>query len=108
MADATIVPGAQGGIALGKMFAMQIKYGPPEFRSKVLAPFLQDLYGTAWIQKDHERGLMQASPAVLAQALMQMPAGVLPRQGTSLAFPLQIPDLIGVTQPESTADRLPG
>ena len=51
---------------------------------------------------------MQASPAVLAQALMQMPAGVLPRQGTSLAFPLQIPDLIGVTQPESTADRLPG
>lgn len=97
LADGTVVPGAQGSIAQGKMFAFQITHSPPGFRTHFLGPLLLDLYGTPWIERDRERGLLQANGDVVAKALNDIPHGVLPRQGTSIAFPMQIPDLIGVS-----------
>lgn len=97
LADGTIVPGAQGSIAQGKMFAYQINHSPPAFGTRFLGPLLLDLYGTPWIERDRERGLLQGKPELVAKVLNDIPHGVLPRQGTSIAFPMQIPDLIGVS-----------
>lgn len=90
--DGTMVPGAQGNIAFGRLFAYQLNHIPPS----PVKPLLMNLYGMPWVKREKEDALMNMGLSDVAAALNAIPHGVNPRQGTSISFPLQVPDLIGV------------
>ncbi len=94
--DGTAIQGAQGSVAFGKLFAFHIRHSPDAYRYKPARPQLLDLFGTPWIQPDPQAALMNMQMNDIADIVDRLPHGVVPRDGTSLAYSVQIPDLLGV------------
>jgi RoxA-like, cytochrome c-like len=94
--DGTVVKGAQGSIAFGKSYAYWIEQTPRHKLSDGARNELLQGYGAPWILPDPLEPLASATLRDLAKHLKTIPSGVNPRQGTSVMFPTQIPDLIGL------------
>jgi hypothetical protein len=100
MPDGTVVKGAQGNFVEGFFFAANARRALKNGRNpeEVLArqrTSLRRLYGAPWIQPPPEGNPEMSLDEILA-ALEAQPPGVAIRQGTSLRYPAQVPDLIGV------------
>ncbi|HUY14739.1 MAG TPA: hypothetical protein VMX16_14095 [Terriglobia bacterium] len=90
MPGGAVVKGAQGNFPFERaFFARPI---PPDF----LQPILQDSFGAPWIKPDPLAPTDTMSPEQIAAISASIPAGVVGRQGTSILYPVQTPDLIGV------------
>lgn len=90
MPDGLVVKGAQGNFPFERaLFARPI---PPA----VLKPLLIASFGAPWIRPDPLARFESMTPDEIAASSEAIPAGVVGRQGTSLEYPAQTPDLIGV------------
>jgi hypothetical protein len=93
MPDGTVVAGAQGNFPFDRSFARDLATTPlplPAARA-----VLHQLLAAPWVDTEP---IALLSREQLAAAVGAVPPGVLLRQGTSLAHPAKIPDLIGVRE----------
>ena len=98
MPDGTILKGAQGNQPHGRLQAFKIRQRAAQADDEVrqLARIRRGqhmIFGAPWIQADPSE-LMSLSE--IAAARGAIPPGVAPREGTSLRYAVQVPDLIGV------------
>ena len=90
MPGGTIVKGAQGNFPFERaLFGRPI---PPD----LLLPILRGSFDAPWIKPDPLAPADTMSPEQVAAISAAIPAGVVGRQGTSILYPVQTPDLIGV------------
>ena len=90
MPEGTVLTGAQGNFPFERaLFARPL---PPD----ILRPILVSTFGAPWIRPDPLASSETMTPEEIAAASAAIPAGVIGRQGTSLLYPVQTPDLIGV------------
>lgn len=90
MPDGTVVEGAQGNFPFERAL-----FGEP-LAPDILGPILVSTFGAPWIKPDPLASSERMTPDEIAAASAAIPAGVIGRQGTSLLYPVQTPDLIGV------------
>ena len=96
MADGTVLKGAQGSVPFGRIFAYRLA-NDKTIRQKDPAKHVSlDFYGAPWIHPDPTAPLSEKTIADFVEQLSTVPPGVNVRQGTSVLYPAQIPDLIGV------------
>jgi hypothetical protein len=100
MADGTVVKGAQGNFTEGFFFAARPRRGlengrDPKEVLRVQRAALKRLYGAPWIQPPPDGDPAMSLEEILS-AWEAQPPGVAIREGTSLRYPAQIPDLIGI------------
>jgi hypothetical protein len=91
MPDGTALAGAQGNFPFDRSFARDLETTPlplPAARG-----VLHQLLAAPWVNREP---ILDLSRSDLIAALNAVPPGVLLRQGTSLAHPAKIPDLIGI------------
>jgi hypothetical protein len=90
MPDGSVVKGAQGNFPFERaLFARPL---PPD----VLGPILRATFAAPWIKPDPLASSERMTPEEIAAVSAAIPACVVGRQGTSLLYPVQTPDLIGV------------
>jgi hypothetical protein len=100
MSDGTVLKGAQGNFTEGFFFAARprraLRNGrnPDEVLS-VQRSALRRQYGAPWIQPPPDGDPAMSLDEILS-AWEAQPPGVAIRQGTSLRYPAQVPDLIGI------------
>jgi hypothetical protein len=92
----SVLKGAQGSIAFGRIWAYAMQHNRRSSPNRLARAILVRFFGAPWIQPDPTEPLASGSVADLIAHLKTIPWGVNPRQGTSAAFPVQIPDLIGI------------
>jgi hypothetical protein len=100
--DGTVIKDAQGNLA----FDRTVKYNlpifearPPDAQRAILArltALAHINYGMPWLQPDPADAYPEMTFETLGQMADARPPGVVPRQGSSLLYPVQIPDLIGI------------
>jgi hypothetical protein len=93
MPDATAVPGAQGNFPFDRSFARDLARMPlplPAARA-----VMYQLLAAPWVNTEP---IHEMSRDDLVAAIGAVPPGVMLRQGTSLAHPARIPDLIGIRE----------
>ncbi|HEV2233295.1 MAG TPA: hypothetical protein VGV68_07815 [Terriglobia bacterium] len=90
MPGGKIVKGAQGNFPFERAL-----FGKP-IPHDLLLPILQDSFGAPWIKPDPLAPADAMSAEQIAAMSNAIPAGVVGRQGTSILYPVQTPDLIGV------------
>ncbi len=90
--DGTVLKGAQGNFPGDKAFAYAIRNAP----EKSVREITTILFGSPWAEGDPHSALTAKSRADILAAYEAVPSGAFGRQGTSILFPPQIPDLIGV------------
>jgi hypothetical protein len=101
MPDGTVIRGAQGNFVEGFFFAARARRTLQEGRRSpedVLATqraALRRQYGAPWIQPPPDGDPGMSLDEILS-AWEAQPPGVAIRQGTSLRYPAQVPDLIGI------------
>jgi hypothetical protein len=100
MDDGTIVKGAQGNFTEGFFFAARPRRGlangrNPDELLRVQRAALKRLYGAPWIQPPPDGDPAMSLEDILS-AWEAQPPGVAIREGTSLRYPAQVPDLIGI------------
>jgi hypothetical protein len=96
MPDGTVVKGAQGNVPFNRIFAYRLlndKQMPKDGSAKSV---LQFFFGAPWIEPDPTLPLSDKTLADLVAHLATIPPGVTVRQGTSVLYPPQVPDLIGL------------
>ena len=98
MPDGTIIKGAQGNQPHGLLqaFKMRQRAAQADDEVKQLARVRrgqQMIFGAPWIQADPSELMSISEIAAVRGAISQ---GVAPREGTSLRYAVQVPDLIGV------------
>ena len=93
MRNGKAIRGAQGNLVFSRVFAYAIRDMPSKAPGKELH---DHFYGVPWIKSDPTGPLAGGTIESFHAQLASLPAGVNPRQGTSLMYPIQIPDLIGV------------
>lgn len=104
MPDGTIIKGAQGNfpfdradaIAARRQSEEAIKRVGPERDLKQYRLFLRGLFAAPWLKSDPNARTDQMTLEEILAAHEAIPAGVLARQGSSLFYPAQVPDLIGI------------
>jgi hypothetical protein len=96
MPDGTVLKGAQGNVPFGRIFAYRLAHDKTLDQKSPALQVSSIFYGAPWIQPDPTAPLSQKSIADFVAHLSTIPEGVNVRQGTSVFFPAQIPDLIGV------------
>ncbi|MEE8524336.1 MAG: hypothetical protein V3T72_10430, partial [Thermoanaerobaculia bacterium] len=101
MSDGTAVKGAQGNFPLNKLDAMDVRagvaeMGDPKAYVERFAPRFKTLYGAPWLPAEEQVHFDQMTAAEIADAYEAIPAGVQPRFGASLLYPVVVPDLIGI------------
>jgi len=98
MADGSVVKGAQGNFPFNRAFALILRTGPgsEQERLQLERDLDQGLYGTPWLRPDPLARIWQMSLEELASLYEGIPPSVIPRGGTSLFYPVQVPDLIGI------------
>ena len=97
MADGTVIKGAQGNFPFDRAAIFNATQSLPPERVRLLQ---RSLFGAPWVKPDPQAGLDQVPVAEIAQWHAAIPPGVLARQGSSVHYPTQIPDLIGVKERE--------
>lgn len=93
MPDGSILKGEQGNFPLTAALAIDTPYHFPLELARVLD---RVAYAAPWLQPDPTDREQSLSSDETIAAIRAAPAGVGPRHGTSLFFPVQVPDLIGV------------
>ena len=96
MPDGTVIKGAQGNVPFGKILGYRLAYDSTLNQQSRAKPILTIFWGAPWIQPDPIAPLGEKTVAEFVQHLGTIPQGVNVRQGTSVIYPAQIPDLIGV------------
>jgi hypothetical protein len=97
MADGSVVKGAQGNVPINRAIALSLRTAPlPEEALKSERELIQGFFAMPWLQPDPLLGLERLSLDALASVYEAIPPGVMPRFGTSLFYPVQVPDLIGI------------
>ncbi len=90
MPDGTVLEGAQGNFPYERaLFARPLP-------ADGLGPILLGSFGAPWIKPDPLASSERMTPEEIAAASAAVPPGVIARQGASLLYPVQTPDLIGV------------
>jgi len=98
MADGSVVKGAQGNVPFHRADAFNLRNAPLPEQQRLDAErgVIQLLYATPWLRPDPLARLGQMSLQELASVYEAIPPGVMARTGTSLFYPVQVPDLIGI------------
>jgi hypothetical protein len=93
MPDGLVIKGAQGNFPFDRVFS----YG---FRTrldlKLLRVVARQLFEVPWLKPDPHARLQDMSTEEFAALYEAVPPGVISRFGTSILYPPQVPDLIGV------------
>jgi hypothetical protein len=90
-----VIKGAQGNFPFDRAVAYAIRGAPPQALQGVrLGQYA--LYGTPWLEPDAQGQIFRMSLEEMAVAHDTIPPGVIARHRTSLFYPVQVPDLIGV------------
>ncbi|MBL8179940.1 MAG: hypothetical protein JNK48_34995 [Bryobacterales bacterium] len=99
MPDGTVVPGAQGNNPGDRQGAWMLeraaKFAGPEKILERMRAFARQ-FEMPWLAEDPNRVYRTMGLAEMIEAGRRVPAGVNVRSNTSLLYPPQIPDLIGV------------
>ena len=93
MPDGSVLKGAQANFPMGVAV-----FGLRSVPAETIRLSARVTFAAPWIQPDPLAALSQMSADELAVLSRAIPAGVFARQGTSLFYPPQIPDLIGVRE----------
>lgn len=94
--DGTIVKGAQGNVPFGRMWSYRLTVDPRANRKASAKGISRTFFGAPWIEPDPTAPLSEKTLGDFVDHAGTIPVGVNPRQGTSLMYPVQIPDLIGI------------
>ena len=101
MPDGTVIKGGQGNFPFDRSIGFGIRASSAEAKDK--RKFLEDLRhgvkrltGAPWLKPDPNAQVDHMSIEEIASAFEGVPPGVAVRHGTSVFFPTQIPDLIGL------------
>ena len=95
MPDGTVIKGAQGNFPFDRAAIFNAAQSLPPERVRLLQ---RSLFGAPWVKPDPHAGLDQVPVAEIAQWHAAIPPGVLARQGSSVHYPTQVPDLVGVKE----------
>ena len=88
-----VLKGAQGNFPLNRALAHAPLYGMP---TEAARAFNRSLFAAPWLQPDPMDRELTMSPDQSIAVQRAVPPGVLTRHRSSLFFPVQVPDLIGV------------
>lgn len=95
MPDGSVVKGAQGNFPFDRALGFSIRAGltgsAEQVRQTALASF-----DAPWLKPNPHAGLAQMAVDEIASAHEAIPPGVIARNRSSLIYPAQVPDLIGV------------
>ena len=101
MPDGTAIQGAQGNFPFDRAIAFNLR--TRQAASLENGDFLMRarlthrlLFGAPWIHADPQAPIESMSLDEIASAHDAIPPGVMARHGTSLLYPVQVPDLIGL------------
>lgn len=93
MPDGAVIKGAQGNFPFDRVFA----YG---FRRRLSIELLRQvtrqLFAVPWLDADPHARFAEMSVEEFAELYEAVPPGVISRFGSSILYPPQVPDLIGV------------
>ena len=103
MVDGSVLRGAQGNFPVVRAVASNIRSGAAHSKdtSQLLTRLrlgYKALWSVPWLSPDPAARVDQMSLEELDEALEALPAGVVARQRTSVFYPAQVPDLIGVKE----------
>ncbi len=101
MPDGAVVKGAQGNFPFDRAAAFALRKLAAETENKEpllerVHVVLRSSFDAPWVGPDPGARLRQLSLEEVADALQAIPPGVTDRGGSSLFYPVQIPDLIGL------------
>jgi mono/diheme cytochrome c family protein len=93
MPDGRVIKGAQGNFPFDRARAfLSRNRATPQFARL----FESSLFATPWLKSDPQGWLSRASIDEIASVHEAIPPGVLARHRSSLFYPVQVPDLVGV------------
>jgi hypothetical protein len=90
--DGTVLKGAQGNFPGDMAFAYSIRNAS----EKDVREITSALFASPWTEGDPHGALVSKKKEEILEAYRAVPKGAFGRQGTSILFPPQVPDLIGV------------
>jgi hypothetical protein len=96
MPDGAVLKGAQGNAPFNRIFAYRLRYDQTIDQKEPAKRMTLLFWGAPWIEPDPTAPLSGKTIADVVEQLVSIPEGVNVRQGTSMLYPPQIPDLIGV------------
>jgi hypothetical protein len=101
MQNGTVLKGAQGNFPDDHSFAYEtrLEYAQSKDKDAVvhdLRKFLRRSYAAPWLRPDPNERPEHMSLDEMLSVLEAIPPGVCARQGSSVLYPVRIPDLIGV------------
>jgi hypothetical protein len=99
--DGTALKGAQGNFPNERAAALQARAAAAAAKDKAqfldgVRGFQRLLFAAPWLKPDPQARLEQMSAEENASVGGAIPPGVIARHGSSLFYPVQVPDLIGV------------
>jgi hypothetical protein len=94
MPDGTTLKGAQGNFAFDAARAYGLRSG--RFELEVVRALERALFAEPWLKPDPNAQTDRLTTEDIAAAHEKIPPGVLGRHRTSVFYPVQVPDLIGV------------
>jgi hypothetical protein len=103
MMDGSVLRGAQGNFPVVRAVVANIRSGAAHSKdtSQLLTRLrlgYKALWSVPWLSPDPAARVDQMSLDELDEALEALPAGVVARQRTSVFYPVQVPDLIGIKE----------
>lgn len=96
MPDGSVVMGAQGNIPFARLLAWRLEKDKEYDPAAPARAITKLFYGAPWHNPDPTEPISGGTMAGFVAQMKTIPPGVLPRQGTSMLFPSQTPDLIGL------------
>lgn len=96
MPDGSVIKGAQGNLPWDRAVAYGARAGLLPL--PVLRKFQYHLYAAPWLDDDPSKAILEMDQEEIAARHDAVPPGVMARQGASLDYPVQVPDLIGVAE----------
>ncbi len=93
MPDGMVIKGAQGNFPFDRARAFIYR---TRLAAQIVRFFESSLFAAPWLKPDPQGRLLQTSIDEIAAVHEAIPPGVLGRHRSSLFYPVQVPDLIGV------------
>lgn len=97
MPDGTTIKGAQGNFPFDRAVGFSIREGLAGSEEQVKET-TRASFDTPWLNPNPNARLAQMSSDEIASAHEAIPPGVIARNRSSLSYPVQVPDLIGVRE----------
>jgi hypothetical protein len=93
MPDRSVIKGAQGNFPLDRVLASSFR---TRLKPEMVRLVSKQLFATPWLKNDPHARLGDMPVEQILAAQEAIPPGVMTRFGTSIFFPPQVPDLIGI------------